>query len=115
MIYNKDSKIFIDICDKYNEGFPISFREFHELAYSNLIDLTWDEYEYCVNTLNAILTTHGEAWNERSECGDCDCGCDMSTAHYGFILADQLFVTGYDGSAGIYWNNNDCRTICKPY
>ena len=97
----------LEICDKYNTNEDITDEEIKILAYSDLTEANTETWIYIRDTFYHIMEDHGKEWN------DLDSNYPDNLYHTGYVLNNEIFITGYTGVAGHYWRKDGNYTIAK--
>ena len=97
----------LEICNKYNTNEDITNEEVKFLAYCDLTEANSETWIYIRDTFYHIMKDHGEEWNDR------DANYPDNLYHTGYVLNNEIFITGYTGVAGHYWREEGNYTIAK--
>lgn len=69
-----------------------------------------EDYEtkiFIEDTFKEVLERYGKEWDDYDE------NYPYNPYHTGYELYGEIFITGYTGVSGRYWNYDQEETICK--
>ena len=94
-----------ELCSKQE----LSFKEIKELAYTNMHGFSYGTYRWVWSVVMGILKEEGEEWDDH------DPDYPNNTYNCGYVFNGDIFITGYTGNAGCYWNDEQNFSVCRPW
>lgn len=108
---NKEIREVIEICEQWEDGKIPTIKEVEKVAYCDLMPLYESEnYEiknFIEHTFKGVLEKYAMDWDDFDE------NYPNNPYHIGYAFNGNLYITGYTGAAGRYWNDTYIETICK--